>query len=67
MFVYNEPANPVGLCRYHDWVMSAKQIKTKKCLHKENNGNWCTHFVAFDGDAFWKTRRVRGKSKTKRR
>jgi hypothetical protein len=65
-FAYHKPSNPVALCRYHNWTMSAKQVKTKGCLFKQKIGNRCPHLTPFSEHEFWQQRDKKATNKTEK-
>lgn len=52
---YCEPkiSNQIGLCKYHNWLLSLPQVKSYKCLHRKNRKSWCRHFRPNLKHDFW--------------
>ncbi|RJQ25537.1 MAG: hypothetical protein C4589_11095 [Peptococcaceae bacterium] len=50
--------NQIGLCKYHNWLLSWRQVKNYGCLHKKREGDWCCYFRPNLKHEFWLTRDI---------
>lgn len=57
---YTRPkkSKQIGLCKYHNWFLSQKQIRNYGCLCKRREGSWCCYFRPNLKHGYWAERHI---------